>query len=216
MATSLICRTLIGATLLLAIACGSPAGNEQTAVPTSEPSIALAATSTPTATATPIPTDTPEPLPTLVGDSIHSMQNPISVEWIVSPTMSSDGLLNLKVRVLDDSLTLYPNGASDGNGLDVTISGPAPSIRFASHPLLGKNLPPPGPGHFWDLGAGEFVDDVFDFNFETRTLTLEVQTTPRLASEASEEEIFVSLFTNPPRDESAMWINHKRIRFVEN
>ena len=129
--------------------------------------------------------------------------------------MSSDGFLNLKVRVLDDSLTLYPDGASDGNGLDVTISGPAP-IRGAARALLGKILPPLKSGHFWDLDEGEFVADVFDFDFETRTLTLEVQTTPRLASETSEEEISVNLFTNPPRGESSTWINRERIRLVEN
>ena len=129
--------------------------------------------------------------------------------------MSSDGLLNLKVRVLDDSITLYPDGASDGNGLDVTISAPAP-IRGAARTLLGEILPPLEPGYFWDLDEGEFVADVFDFDFETRTLTLEVLTTPRFAFEASEEKISVSLFTNPPRGESSMWINRERIRFVEN
>ena len=77
-------------------------------------------------------------------------------------------------------------------------------------------MPPLKSGHFWDLDAGEFVADVFDFDFETRTLTLEVQTTPRLASETSEEEISVNLFTNPPRGESSTWINRERIRFVEN
>ena len=244
MATARIIQTLIGAALFLAVACGAPADSGQPAAPTSEPPIALAATSTPvpdaptatpvpastpaptatatpvpntptpapTATATPTPTATPEPLPTLVGGSIHSTNNPISVDWIVPPTMSSDGLLNLKVRVLDDSLRLYPDGSSDGNGLDVTISGPAP-IKGAARTLLAEILPPPRPGYFWSLDPGEFVADVFEFDFETRTLTLEVQTTPRLASE---EEISVNLFTNPPRGESSTWINRERIRFGEN
>lgn len=248
--SSRVLHTLIGATLLLAVACGGSETVSRPLTSTPVPAVALAPTATvaplpntptpsPTATATPIPdtptptptstatpipntptavpANTPEPLPTLAGDSIHSTNNPISVEWIIPPTMSSDGLLNLKVRVLDDSITLYPDGASDGNGLDVTISAPAPvRVRGATRALLGEILPPPEPGYFWDLDEGKFVADVFDFDFETRTLTLEVLTTPRFAFEASEEKISVSLFTNPPRGESSTWINRECIRFVEN
>ena len=115
----------------------APPAPTATPTPTATAPLPDTPTPSPTAAAAPIPANTPEPLPTLVGDSIHSADNPISVEWIVPPAMSSDGFLNLKVRVLDDSLTLYPDGASDGNGLDVTISGPAP-IRGATRALLGK------------------------------------------------------------------------------
>ena len=262
MTASRIRYTLIGATLILTVACGGSEIVSQPPTSTPVPAVALAPTATatpipntptppptatatpipntptpapaptatpvpdtptavptatpnPTSTATPVPVNTPEPLPTLVGDSIHSADNPISVEWIVPPAISADGLLKLKVRVLDDSLTLYPDGASDGNGLGVTISAPAP-VRGATRILLAGILPPLEPGHFWNLDDGEFVADVFDFDFETRTLTLEVLTTPRFASEAFEEEISVNLFTSPPRGESSTWINRERIRFVEN
>ena len=158
---------------------------------------------------------TSERLPTITGAPTYETGDEIRVEWIVPPTISRDGRLRLKVRVLDDSLTLYPDGASDGNGLDVNIVGPAgPSgggrlSLSLPRALYGAILPPAGPGYNWgSLDETEFVADVFAFDFRTRTLTLEVLTNPRLASA---EEIYASLWTNPPRGETPTWVNRERI-----
>ena len=117
--------------------------------------------------------------------------------------------------MLDESLTLYPDGASDGNGLDVNIVGPSRGGRFPlPRAMYGEILPPAGPGYNWgDLDETEFVADVFDFDFRTRTLTLEVLTNPRLAGA---EEIYASLWTNPPRGETPTWVNRERIRLDES
>ena len=113
--------------------------------------------------------------------------------------------------MLDDSLTLYPDGASDGNGLDVNIVGPARGGRFSlPRAMYGEILPPARPGYNWGrLDDTEFVADVFDFDFRTRTLTLEVLTNPRLASA---QEIYASLWTNPPSGETPTWVNRERVR----
>ena len=92
--------------------------------------------------------------------------------------------------MLDDSLTLYPDGASDGNGLDVNIVGPSTGGPLPPA-MYGEILPPARPGYNWgSLDETQFVADVFDFDFRTRTLTLEVLTNPRLADAA---EIYASL-----------------------
>lgn len=129
--------------------------------------------------------------------------------------MDSDGRLRLKVRVLDDSLTLHPDGASDGNGLDVNIVGPSSGGRFPlPRAMYGEILPPAGPGYNWgELDETQFVADVFDFDFETRALTLEVLANPRLASA---REIYASLWTNPPRGETPTWVNRGRVRGGSN
>lgn len=154
---------------------------------------------------------TSERLPTSTGGKVYQTDDEIRVEWIVPPTMDSDGRLRLKVRVLDDSLTLYPDGASDGNGLDVNIVGPSSGGRFPlPRAMYGEILPPVGPGYNWgELDETQFAADVFDFDFETRTLTLEVLTNPRLASA---REIYASLWTNPPRGETPTWVNRERVR----
>lgn len=156
-----------------------------------------------------------ERLPTMTGGKVYQTDDEIRVEWIVPPTMDRDGRLRLKVRVLDDSLTLYPDGASDDNGLDVNIVGPASGGRFPlPRAMYGEILPPAGPGYNWgDLGETQFVADVFEFDFETRTLTLEVLTNPRLASA---REIYASLWTNPPRGETPTWVNRERVRGDSN
>lgn len=151
---------------------------------------------------------TSERLPTVAGATTYLTGDETRVEWIVPPTMDSDGRLRLKVRVMDDSLTLHPDGASDGNGLDVNITGP----RRASRPpvMYGEILPPAGEGYNWgDLDETAFVADLYDFDFETRTLTMEVLTNPRLASA---REIYASLWTNPPRGEDPTWVNRARIQ----
>lgn len=151
---------------------------------------------------------TSDRLPTVDGATTYLTGDETRVEWIVSPTMDSDGRLRLKVRVLDDSLTLYPDGVSDGNGLDVNITGPRRASR--SPAMYGSILPPARPGYNWgDLDETAFVADVFDFDFATRTLTLEVLTNPRLASA---REIYASLWTNPPRGETPTWVNRERIQ----
>ena len=86
-------------------------------------------------------------------------------------------------------------------------------LRGAARALLGKILPPLKSGHFWDLDAGEFVADVFKFDFRTRTLTLEALTNPRLASA---EEIYASLWTNPPSGGTPTWVNRERIELGES
>ena len=161
------------------------------------------------ATATP-PPPTPDRAATY-----QTTNDEIRVEWIVPPTISRDGRLRLKVRVLDDSLTLYPDGASDGNGLDVNIVGPSRGGRFPlPRAMYGEILPPARPGYNWgDLDETEFVADVFDFNFRTRTLTLEVLTNPRLAGA---DEIYASLWTNPPRGETPTWVNRERVRLEDS
>ena len=239
MATARIIQTLIGAALFLAVAaCGGPADSGQPAAPTSEPPIALAATSTPipdaptatrvptstpapTATATPVPntptpapaatstpspTATPEPLPTasattyLIGDYTQ-------LEWIVAPTIGADGRLRLKVRVLDDELTLYPDGADDGNGLDVNITGPKKEDG-SSRDLLGEVLPPAGPGWSWKEDPTSFVADIYDFDFGERVLTVEVEVSARLAAEPG---IHVALWTNPPKGDKPIFVNRAPI-----
>ena len=171
-----------------------------------------AADDSPSARAAP----TSERLPTITGAATYqTTADEIRVEWIVPPTISRDGLLRLKVRVLDESLTLYPDGASDGNGLDVNIVGPSRGGRFPlPRAMYGEILPPARPGYNWgDLDETEFVADVFDFDFRTRTLTLEALTNPRLAGA---EEIYASLWTNPPRGETPTWVNRERVRREEN
>ena len=144
---------------------------------------------------------------------IYEADDEIRVDWIIPPTISRDGRLRLKVRVLDDSLTLYPDGANDGNGLDVNIVGPSKGGRLPRD-TYGEILPPARPGYNWgSLDSTEFVADVFDFDFRTRTLTLEVLTNPRLAGA---EEIYASLWTNPPRGETPTWVNRERIRLEES
>ena len=161
-----------------------------------------------------LPTSVPRPSPSsalptpAIRGGIYEARDETRVEWIVPPTISRDGRLRLKVRVLDDSLTLYPDGASDGNGLDVNIVGPSQSGPLPRD-TYGEILPPARPGYNWgSLDETEFVADVFDFDFRTRTLTLEVQTSPRLASA---QEIYASLWTNPPRGETPTWVNRERI-----
>lgn len=161
------------------------------------------------------PAPTSERLPTIAGAPTYQTDDAIRVEWIVPPTISRDGRLRLKVRVLDDSLTLYPDGASDGNGLDVNIVGPSRGGRLSlPRAMYGEILPPAGPGYNWgSLDETEFVADVFDFDFSARTLTLEVLTNPRLASA---DEIYASLWTNPPRGETPTWVNRERVRLEES
>ena len=256
-ASSRVRRTLIGATLFLAIACGSPAGGE---LPT-EPAAALAATSTPlldtptaapvatstptptataapapdtptpapvptatpspTATAAPVPdtptpapvptstpspTETPEPLPTVDDATTYSTGDYIPLGWIVSPTIGADGRLRLKVRVLDDDLSLYPDGADDGNGLDVNITGP--KKEDGPPDLLGEILPPAGPGWSWKEAPTSFVADIYDFDFDERILTVEVEIPNRLAAELG---IRVALWTNPPKGERPTFVNRADI-----
>lgn len=183
----------------------APDSSEVSYPPTSAPS----GVSSPPSSAQATPTS--DRLPTTTGGKVYQTDDEIRVEWIVPPTISRDGRLRLKVRVLDDSLTLYPNGASDGNGLDVNIVGPSSGGRFPlPRAMYGEILPPAGPGYNWgELDETEFVADVFDFDFETRTLTLEVLTNPRLASA---REIYASLWTNPPRGETPTWVNRERVR----
>ena len=254
MATARIIQTLIGAALFLAVvACGAPADSGQPAAPTSEPPIALAATSTPipaaptatpvptstpapTATATPIP-DTPTPAPTAAptstATSVPDTPTPAPVaaptvtpepfptasaptyligdytqlEWIVAPTISADGRLRLKVRVLDDELTLYPDGADDGNGLDVNITGPKKEDG-STRDLFGEILPPAGPGWSWKEDPTSFIADIYDFDFGERVLTVDVEIPARLAAEPG---IHVALWTNPPKGERAIFVNRAPI-----
>ena len=189
----------------------SAVSSPPTSTPTSEDwrSILVPSPSSPRAA------PTSERLPTVTGASTYQTDDEIRVEWIVPPTISRDGRLRLKVRVLDESLTLYPDGASDGNGLDVNIVGPSRGGRFPlPRAMYGEILPPARPGYNWgDLDETEFIADVFDFNFRTRTLTLEVLTNPRLAGA---EEIYASLWTNPPRGETPTWVNRERVRLAPN
>lgn len=246
MTTSRIRYTLIGATLILTVACGGSETVSQPPTSTPVPVVALAPTATatplpdtptppptatatpvpdtptptPTATATPIPdtptptpvptatpspTATPEPLPT-VSATVYPADDYTALEWIVPPTIGEDGRLRLKVRVLDDELTLYPDGADDGNGLDVNITGP----RKEDGPpdLLGEILPPAGPGWSWKENPTSFVADIYDFDFDERVLTVEVEIPDRLAAEPG---IRVALWTNPPKGEKPIFVNRAPI-----
>ena len=79
--------------------------------------------------------------------------------------------------------------------------------------MYGEILPPARPGYNWgSLDETQFVADVFDFDFRTRALTLEALTNPRLAGA---EEIYASLWTNPPRGETPTWVNRERVRLAE-
>lgn len=110
----------------------------------------------------------------------------------------------LKVRVLDDDLVLYPDGHIDGNGLDVNITGPKKEDG-SPRDLLGEVLPPARPGYSWgSLDSTEFVADVFDFDFDERILTVDVEIPARLAAQPG---IHVALWTNPPKGERAIFVN---------
>ena len=128
------------------------------------------------------------------------------LDWIVSPTIGTDGRLRLKVRVLDDELTLYPDGHVDGNGLDVNIEGPK---KIEGPPdLLGSVLPPAGPDWSWKEDPTSFIADIYDFDFGERVLTVEVEIPARLAAEPG---IRVALWTNPPKGERAIFLNRAPI-----
>ena len=189
----------------------SGVSSSPTSTPTSEDSRSLPVPSPSSARAAP----TSERLPTITGAPEYETGDEIRVEWIVPPTISRDGRLRLKVRALDDSLTLYPDGASDGNGLDVNIVGPSRGGRLSlPRAMYGEILPPARPGYNWgSLESTQFVADVFDFDFRTRTLTLEALTNPRLGSA---EEIYASLWTNPPSGGTPTWVNRERIEFGES
>ena len=120
------------------------------------------------------------------------------MEWIVSPTIGADGRLRLKVRALDDELTLYPDGHVDGNGL-----------KEESPPdLFGSVIPPAGPGWSWEEDLTAFVADIYDFNFDERVLAVEVEIPDRLAAEPG---IHVALWTNPPEGERPIFVNQAPI-----
>ena len=70
------------------------------------------------------------------------------MDWIVPPTIGADGHFRLKVRVLDYNLVLYPDGHSNGNGLDVNITVPKKE-EGSPRDLFGVILPPAGPGWSW-------------------------------------------------------------------
>ena len=88
----------------------------------------------------------------------------------------------MKVRVLDDELALYPDGANDGNGLGVTINGPR-NEEGVTPPLFGLVLPPAGSDWSWKEDPTSFVADIYDFDFKEKVLTLEVEIPERLAAE---------------------------------
>ena len=261
--SSRVLHALIGATLLLAVACGGSETVSRPPTSTPVPAVALAPTATatpipdtptpsptatatpvpdtptptpsptatatpvpdtptlsPTATATPIPdtptpspvptatpspTATPEPFPTASAPT-YLVGELTPLEWIVPPTIGEDGRLRLKVRVLDDDLTLYPDGYYDGNGLDVNITGPKKDDGPSD--LFGGVLPPAGPGWSWKEDPAAFVADIYDFDFDERVLTVEVEIPDRLAAEP---DIHVALWTNPPEDEKPIFLNREPI-----
>ena len=137
----------------------------------------------------------------------YSIGDYTPLEWIVPPTIGADGRLRLKVRVLDDELTLYPDGADDGNGLDVNITGPKKEDGSARD-LLGEVLPPAGPDWSWKEAPTSFVADIYDFDFGERVLTVEAEIPARLAAEPG---IHVALWTNPPKGERAIFVNRAPI-----
>ena len=244
MTNSRVLQTLIGAALILSVACGGSETVSQPPTSTPVPAVALAPTSTatpipdtptppPTATATPVP-DTPTPSPTVTATPIPDTPTPTPVptatptataepfptasastyligditplEWIVPPTIGEDGRLRLKVRVLNDELTLYPDGAADGNGLDVNITGP--EKEEGPSDFFGGVLPPAGPGWSWKEDSAAFVADIYDFDFDERILTVEAEIPVRLAGEP---DIHVALWTNPPEDERPIFLNRAPI-----
>ena len=76
--------------------------------------------------------------------------------------------------------------------------------------MFGVILPPAGPGWSWGEDPGLFVEGIFDFDFDERDLTVEVEIPSRLAAEPG---IHVALWTNPPRGEGekAVFLNREPI-----
>ena len=148
-------------------------------------------------------------LPSVETDQIDFNPEERDVEWLKAPAMDASGRLEFNVQVLDPKVPLYTNGATDGNGLDVNIS------VAQGGGLKGKIVPPAGPNSYWSEDEGLFEADVFDFDFESRTLHVIAQTSPDFAEVA--DSLNVNLWTNPPetQNEAAEWINAHIIELVE-
>ena len=110
--------------------------------------------------------------------------------------------------MLDDELTLYPDGSEDGNGLDVNITGP--DKKEGPPDLFGSVVPPAKPGRSWGENPTLFVADLYDFDFDERVLSVEVEIPSRLAEEP---DIHAALWTNPPKGEDlkAVFVNQAPI-----
>ena len=148
-------------------------------------------------------------LPSVETDHIDFNPQERAVKWLKAPAIDANGRIEFKVQVLDPKVPLYTNGADDGNGLSVNISG------ALGGGLKGSIVPPAGQGSYWPEKEGLFEADVFDFDFESRTLHVIAQTSSDFAEVA--DALDVNLWTNPPETQSdaAEWINAHTIELVE-